>query len=111
MWRHRSSAVTGRIGAISRATLDPYTAQTVYDLPGNFTVFAGPREDGFYCDIPGIFDLLDGRILDNDGDPNDGVLLAQASAPMVGQHTNRAARRLRVARPVKTAGVCGQHWG
>jgi hypothetical protein len=60
-------------GATSRATLDPYTAQTVYDLPGNFTVFAGPREDGFYCDIPGIFDLLDGRILDNDGDPNDGL--------------------------------------
>ena len=60
-------------GATSRATLDPYTAQTVYDLPCGATVFAGPREDGFYCDIPGIFDLFDGRILDNDGDPNDGL--------------------------------------
>ena len=35
-------------------------------------MFAGPREDGFYADVPGIFDLLDARILDNDGDPNDG---------------------------------------
>src|SRR2546423_6735171 len=60
-------------GAINRATLDPYTAQTIYDLPCGATVFAAPREDGFYCDIPGIFDLLDGRILDNNGNPNDGL--------------------------------------
>ena len=60
-------------GATSRRNLDSYTAQTLYDLPGNLTVFAGPREDGFYADTPGIFDLLDGRILDNDGDPNDGL--------------------------------------
>ncbi|MBA3608427.1 MAG: DUF4331 domain-containing protein [Chthoniobacterales bacterium] len=60
-------------GATSRETLDPYTQQTVYDLSHGLTVFAGPREDGFYADIPGIFDLLDGRILDNDGDPDDGL--------------------------------------
>jgi len=59
-------------GATNRATLDPYTAQTVYDLPCGATVFAGPREDGFYCDIPGIFDLLDGRILNTDGNGVDG---------------------------------------
>ena len=60
-------------GAASRATLDSYTAQTTYDVTGGFTVFAGSREDGFYSDIPGIFDLLDPRILDNDNDPNDGL--------------------------------------
>lgn len=60
-------------GATSRETLDPYTQQTVYDLPNGVTVFAGPREDGFYADTPGIFDLLEGRIIDNDGDPNDGL--------------------------------------
>jgi hypothetical protein len=60
-------------GATSRENLDPYTAQTVYDLADGFTVFAGSREDGFFADAPGIFDLLDGRILDNDGDPNDGL--------------------------------------
>ncbi|MEO8044280.1 MAG: DUF4331 domain-containing protein [Spartobacteria bacterium] len=60
-------------GATNRATLDSYTRQTVYDLPSGYTVFAGSREDGFYADTPGIFDLLDGRIIDNDGDPNDGL--------------------------------------
>ncbi len=50
-------------GAASRPTLDPYTAQTTYDLPGGTTVFCGPREDGFFADTPAIFDLLDGRIL------------------------------------------------
>jgi hypothetical protein len=39
-------------GAATRATLDPYTQQTTYDLPGGTTVFAGLREDGFYADIP-----------------------------------------------------------
>ena len=60
-------------GATSRDTLDSYTAQTVYDLSCGSTVFADSREDGFFADTPGIFDLLDGRILDNDGDPNDGL--------------------------------------
>ena len=55
-------------GAINRAALDPYTFQTTYDLPGGTTVFCGPREDGFFADTPGIFDLLDGRILDSNGD-------------------------------------------
>lgn len=50
-------------GAQSRATLDTYTAQTTYDLPGGTTVFCGPREDGFFADTPGIFDLLNDRIL------------------------------------------------
>lgn len=72
---------TGRAksGATSRATLDPYTQQTTYDLPavpnvaGVTTVFAGSREDGFYSDIPGIADLLDKRILKNaDGSTGNG---------------------------------------
>ncbi|MES4793425.1 MAG: hypothetical protein C4321_11015, partial [Chloroflexota bacterium] len=61
-------------GAISRATLDPYTRQTTYDLPGGQVVFAGSREDGFYADTPGIFDLLDPRILGNSlGQSGGGV--------------------------------------
>ena len=50
-------------GATARGNLDPYTFQTTYDLPGGQTVFCGSREDGFYADIPGIFDFLDPRIL------------------------------------------------
>jgi len=66
---------TGRAvsGATSRDMLDSYTRQTTYDLPSGVTVFAGPREDGFYADTPGIFDLLDARILDNTGSLADGL--------------------------------------
>jgi hypothetical protein len=60
-------------GAISFTNLDSYTQQTVYSLPSGEATFAGSRDDGFYCDIPGIFDLLDSRILDNDGDLSDGL--------------------------------------
>ena len=60
-------------GATSFTELDVYTQQAIGTLPSGGKVFAGPREDGFYADIPGIFDLLDGRILDNDGDPGEGL--------------------------------------
>jgi len=67
--------MTGRAisGATSREALDSYTRQTVYDLPSGISVFAGPREDGFYADTPAIFDLLDSRILDNNGTLADGL--------------------------------------
>jgi hypothetical protein len=72
---HYNDPVSGL--AISGATtfggLDLYTQQTVNGLASGEAVFAGPREDGFYSDIPGIFDLLDARILDNDGNPTDGL--------------------------------------
>jgi hypothetical protein len=50
-------------GATSFAGLDGYTQQTIFGLASGEAVFAGPREDGFYADAPGIFDLLDPRIL------------------------------------------------
>ena len=50
-------------GATTRASLDRYTQQTIFDLPSGETVWSGHREDGFYSDIPGIFNLLDPRIL------------------------------------------------
>lgn len=54
-------------GATSFATLDRYTQQTVYSLSSGEEVFAGSREDSFFADTPGIFDLLNPRILDTDG--------------------------------------------
>jgi hypothetical protein len=60
-------------GATTTAGLDNYTRDAISDLNTGETVFAGSREDGFFCDIPGIFDLLDGRLLDNNGNPNDGL--------------------------------------
>jgi Domain of unknown function (DUF4331) len=69
-----NDSVTGKAvsGASNAADLDPLTAQAVRDLAGDHVAFAGPRDDGFYADTPGVFDLLDPRILDNDGDVNDG---------------------------------------
>jgi hypothetical protein len=54
-------------GATSFAALDTYTRQTIAALASGEVVFAGPREDGFFADTPGIFDLLDPRILGPDG--------------------------------------------
>ena len=60
-------------GALSLADLDVYTRSTIYDLKSGETVWAGPREDSFFSDIPGIFDLLNVRILDNNGSLSDGL--------------------------------------
>lgn len=67
--------VTGKAvsGATTIAELDDYTKQAIQSLPSGEIVFAGPREDGFYADAPGIFDLLDSRILDNNGSLADGL--------------------------------------
>lgn len=72
-----NDSATGKAisGATTVAELDPLTRQGIRDLPGGQAVWAGPREDGFYADTPGIFDLLDPRIIaDKDGNPNTGGL-------------------------------------
>lgn len=53
--------------------LDTYTKQAITDAATGEVVFAGPRDDSFFADIPGTFDLLNIRILDNDGDLGDGL--------------------------------------
>ena len=47
-----------RPGVDDADSLDTYTKQTVYDLKNGHRVFAGQRDDGFYGDIQGVFDLL-----------------------------------------------------
>jgi len=59
-------------GATTFDGLDTYTKETVYTLPTGESVWSGPREDSFFCDIPGIFDLLDPRILGPDGHGQTG---------------------------------------
>jgi hypothetical protein len=56
---------TGRpiSGQANFADLDLYTRQAVTPLRGGEVSFAGERDDGFYADIAGIFDLLDPRII------------------------------------------------
>jgi len=60
-------------GATNLGNLDEYTRTTIHSLPSGEVVWAGPRDDSFYSDIPGIFDLLNVRILDNNGSLADGL--------------------------------------
>ena len=61
-------------GATSFTQLDSYTQEAIIDAGvSGEAVFAGPREDGFYADTPGIFDLLASRIIDNNGTTADGL--------------------------------------
>jgi len=60
-------------GATTAAELDVYTRSTIHTLPTGEVVWAGHRDDSFFCDIPGIFNLLDIRILDNNGTLTDGL--------------------------------------
>lgn len=72
-----NDATTGKAisGATNEAELDSLTRQGIRNLGTGEAVWAGPREDGFYADTPGIFDLLDPRIVaDRDGNPSTGGL-------------------------------------
>jgi Domain of unknown function (DUF4331) len=60
-------------GATTLTALDPLTKQAISPVSGGVVAWAGPREDGFYADTPGIFDFLNPRIVNNDGDANDGL--------------------------------------
>ena len=59
-------------GATTNSGLDTYTKETIYALPTGETVWSGPREDSFFADTPGIFDLLEARILGSDGHGQTG---------------------------------------
>jgi hypothetical protein len=62
-------------GAITLGDLDSLTRQGIHDLSSGEAVWAGPREDGFYADTPGIFDFLDPRIIeDKDSNSSTGGL-------------------------------------
>jgi hypothetical protein len=54
-------------GAANFASLDTYTSETINPLSTGEVVWAGPRDDSFFADAPGIFDLLEARILGSDG--------------------------------------------
>lgn len=60
-------------GALSLDQLDRYTQQAIFEASSGEVFFAGPRDDSFFADIPGVFNLLDSRILDNNGTLADGL--------------------------------------
>lgn len=59
-------------GAMNIPSLDPYTRQAVYSAPTGEKFFAGSRDDSFFADTPGIFDLLNARIVGPDGHGQTG---------------------------------------
>lgn len=71
---HYNDGVTGRAisGAATFAELDVYTRQAIQSLSTGEVVFAGSRDDGFFADTAGFHDLLDARIVDNNGSLADG---------------------------------------
>ena len=68
-----NNSMTGKAvsGATTFAGLDRYTKEAVY-TQGGVSVFAGSRDDSFFADTPGIFDLLDARILGAGGHGQEG---------------------------------------
>jgi len=59
-------------GAATNAALDAYTKQAIYTATTGEKVFAGSRDDSFFADAPGIFDLLNARIVGPDGHGQTG---------------------------------------
>ena len=59
-------------GAATNDKLDPYTKQAVFTTKTGEKVFAGSRDDSFFADAPGIFDLLNARILGSGGHGQTG---------------------------------------
>ncbi len=70
-----------RSGAATNADLDRYTQQTIFNLASGETVWSGPREDGFYADIPGVFNLLDPRLLQGPGGSPQGQTALGTPSP------------------------------
>lgn len=70
---YNTSAGVPITGATTDAELDPLTSQAIQTLATGERAFAGPRDDGFYADLGAVFDFLDVRMFDNDGDFSDGL--------------------------------------
>jgi len=45
-------------GVANPSQLDSYTAQAIFTNDNGYMTFAGQRDDGFYADVLGVFDLL-----------------------------------------------------
>lgn len=70
---YNDSAGNAISGATQFSELDFITQQAIATLSTGETVFAGPREDGFYADLGAFFDFVDLRVLDNNGTLGDGL--------------------------------------
>lgn len=96
-------------GATSTAQLDKYTQEATYSLGGGRQVFCGQRDDPFFFDEGGTFDLLNIRKpgLDSFAGFNVHAIVIQVpisdlvpagGVPMIGVYANTSRRRVTVRR-------------
>lgn len=69
-------------GATSFDELDTYTKQALFTVGDGTRVWAGQREDGFYADVPAIFDFLGFRNPAQDGFSNFNVQSINLQVPV-----------------------------
>lgn len=78
-------------GATTFNALDAYTRNTVFGIGGGLRVWAGQREDGFFGDVPAIFDFLGIRNPAKDGFSGTNVQSINVQIPiteLVGENDN-----------------------
>lgn len=96
-----------REGVSSRRDLDDYTREAVFELRRDHLVFAGQRDDGFYADIQGVFDLLNfkgpNKPFDSQGGFNIHMIVLQipvselgGDQQIVGVYATTSRRRVTV---------------
>ena len=83
------NALTG--GAVPPVYDDAYAASFTRDLRGGGRVFAGPRDDGFYVDLAGVFDLANLRL------GIDGLAPGPAEDGVAGFNTHSIAMQIPIA--------------
>jgi hypothetical protein len=71
-----------RDGVATEAELDKYTKQSIKQLAGGYTAFAGQRDDGFYSDVLSIFDLLQLRSPGKDSQGGFNIHLMALEIPV-----------------------------
>ncbi|MGI8923216.1 MAG: DUF4331 domain-containing protein [Fimbriimonadales bacterium] len=97
-------------GAVTNEDLDVYTRETIYGLNDGSRVWCGQREDGFYADVPAIFDLLGIREPGKDGFSGYNVhtiamqipvseIVKGDDVPIVGVYASSSRRTVRVLSP------------
>jgi hypothetical protein len=99
---------TGRAvsGAATLDELDPLTRQAIQDLPNGAVVWAGPRDDAFYADTAGVFDLLNPRIFeDKDNNPATGFTGQDGGGPDTFQGYNVLTYALQIPVDALTVGT------
>lgn len=94
-------------GATNSSELDSYTAETIYTLSDGSRVWCGQREDGFFADVPAIFDFIGVRNPGKDGFSGFNVhsiniqipvsnLVSNDDVPIVGVFATTARRKVRI---------------